>query len=264
MTTNSNSLAALRVERQTALDFCRDLAGDEWSTPSHATGWSVQDVMVHMTAGIRALITPAAVEAMTSRQIERMNDSVVAKGRSRAPQQVLHDFETWSRRGIAGLTVFNAPGARQIPLPVGELGWYPLRVFPGMFLFDWHTHLRHDIAPALDLPAPDTDDQRMTAILSWLTILLERSHRTALRWLDAPIALTLTGPGGETWRIEPAGQDRLRVAPGNSTGTAAHITAQSLQFPQWSTTRVSWRTCEVSITGSAELGARFLDSINLV
>jgi hypothetical protein len=38
----------------------------------------------------------------------------------------------------------------------------------------------------------------------------------------------------------------------------------ALEFPQWSTRRLPWRTCTVAITGDTELGARMLDSINLV
>lgn len=260
----SDLLGAIRAERLSVLEFCGALTADEWAAPSEAAGWTVRDVVVHMTAEIRAAVTPAAVQAVLSRQIERMNDRVVAESGSLTPEQALARFETWSSRGIAGLGVFTAPGIGSLPLRVGELGWYPLRIFPALYVFDWHTHLRHDLAPALDRPAPPTDDQRMSAVLTWLMALLEQSHRVPLRWLDAPVALTLSGPGGGTWRIEPAPRHRLRVGPGTATGTAAHISAQSLEFPLWSTTRRSWTDCDVTIEGDAELGARLLNSINLV
>jgi hypothetical protein len=143
------------------------------------------------------------------------------------------------------------------------LGWYPIKLAPAILLFEWHTHLRHDIAAALDRPAPATDARRMTAILSWLMTLLEHSHREALNWLEDPVALTLTGPGGGTWRLEPHG-GRLRVRPGGTAGAAAHIAGLSPEFPQWSTRRVPWRACAVAVTGDAEIGTRVLDSINLV
>ena len=44
----------------------------------------------------------------------------------------------------------------------------------------------------------------------------------------------------------------------------AHIAALALEFPQWGTRRLPWRAGAVAITGDAELGARVLDSINLV
>ncbi|MRH87556.1 hypothetical protein GFY24_08815 [Nocardia sp. SYP-A9097] len=260
----AGSLAALRAERSTVLEFCTGLEPREWAAPSAAAGWSVQDVVVHMTAGVRAVITPSAVRSMASRQIERTNDAVVAESGSLTPEQALAGFEVWSARGIVGLTAATVPGIASLRLRVGELGWHPLRIFPALYLFDWHTHLRHDIAPALGRPAPATDAGRMSAILGWLTALLEQSHRTQLGWLDAPVAITLSGPGGGTWRIEPAPRNRLRVNPGTASDSAAHIHAQALEFPVWATTRRGWRDCDVVIEGDAELGARFLDSINLV
>ncbi|MEV6067908.1 maleylpyruvate isomerase N-terminal domain-containing protein [Nocardia sp. NPDC052001] len=260
----ADALAALRTERSAVLEFYRALDAGEWAAPSAAAGWNVRDVLVHMTGAVRAAITPAALRAMTTGQIERVNDRVVAENASGTPEQAFADFEIWSARGITGLTAATIPGVAGLPLRVGELGWFPLRLFPALYVFDWHTHLRHDIAPALEHPAPETDARRMSAILDWLLALLEQSHRAPLRWLDAPVALTLSGPGGGTWRIEPAPRNRLRVAPGDETGTAARIRAVALEFPLWSTTRRPWTDCEVSVDGDAALGARFLDSINLV
>lgn len=261
---SSQSLAALRVEREALLDYCAVLDPAEWAAPSRAAGWSVQDVIAHLTANQRALVTPAALPAMATKQIERLNDRMVAKARSQSPVQVLAGFEAWSRRGIRAMRVFTGPGIGRVPLPIGELGAYPLSRLPAIFAFDWHTHLRHDIAPALDRPAPSTDNQRMSVVLSWMMALLQGSHRSRLAWLDAPLALTLHGPGGDTWRIEPAGKGRLQVRVGSPSGTAAQISGQSLEFPAWSTTRTPWRDSDVKITGDAAVAERFLDALNLV
>jgi uncharacterized protein (TIGR03083 family) len=258
------SLAALRAERQGVLDFCGDLTTDEWAAPSRADGWAVKDVVAHMTAGMRALITPAAVQAMTTNHVERFNDQTVDKSRSLAPEQILDGFRAWSKRGVTTLALLTAPGIGRVPLRVGELGSYPLNVFPCMYLFDWHTHLRQDIAPAIDRPAPPTDDQRMSAVMIWLMALLEQSHRDRLAWLDAPLALTLSGPGGGTWRIEPTPKGALLVRPGTESGTTAQISGQTLEFPEWSTTRANWRDRDVKICGDTVTAERFLDLVNLV
>ncbi|WP_286014388.1 MULTISPECIES: maleylpyruvate isomerase N-terminal domain-containing protein [Nocardia] len=257
------SVLALYDERRAVLEFCRDLSPADWAAPSAAPGWSIGDVLLHMTTTVRALVTPSVAAVLTTRDVERLNDQLVDDRRSHTTKYLLRDFAAWSSRGCRALGVLTAPGPNLIRLPIGELGWYPLRIVPAMFVFDWHTHLRHDIAPALDRPPPPTDPRRMTAILGWLTTLLSRSHREALSWLDTPVALTLTGPGGGTWRIEPhAG--RLHVHPGRAAGAAAHIAGLALEFPQWSTRRIPWRACAVAVSGDAELGARVLDSINLV
>jgi len=260
---SSSHLPALRDERRAVLDFCGGLSEAQWDAPSAAAGWSVGDVLVHMTTVMRALLTPAAFAYMTTRDVERLNERLVTDRRRNTPEAVLGEFTTWSRRGCAAMTPLTAPGLRLIRIPIGELGWYPFELVPAMLLFDWHTHLRHDIAAALDLPTPATDARRMTAILRWLMALLERSHREALGWLEDPVALTLTGPGGGTWRLEPR-DGRLRVRPGRAAGATAHIAGMSLEFPQWSTRRLPWRACAVAVTGDAELGIRVLDSINLV
>ncbi|MBF5002433.1 maleylpyruvate isomerase N-terminal domain-containing protein [Nocardia sp. BSTN01] len=260
---SSRYLPGLSDERRAVIEFCGELNEEQWAAPSAAAGWSVAEVVIHMTTGVRALLTPSAAAIVATRDVERLNEQLVDEKRSHTTRHVLPEFDTWSRRGLRALTLFTAAGIRRIQLPIGELGWYRLDLIPAMLLFDWHTHLRHDIAPALDLPPPPTDALRMNAILTWLTVLLEHSHREALSWLDAPVALTFTGPGGGTWRIEPRG-GRLRVRPGRAAGAAAHIAALALEFPQWGTRRLPWRAGAVAITGDAELGARVLDSINLV
>ncbi|MFE6861680.1 maleylpyruvate isomerase family mycothiol-dependent enzyme [Nocardia sp. NPDC057668] len=260
--TRTESLAAIRTERAAVLDFLGTLTDAEWARPSAAAGWTVQDVVTHMTGVIRAAITPAALQLVFSRAVERTNDRVVAESRTRTPQQTLRDFENWSARGITGLRLFTAPGVSRIPLRIGELGWYPLHIFPALYIFDWHTHLRHDLAPALDRPAPATDDTRMRAIVTWLMTLLEHSHRDQLSWLTAPIALTFTGPGASTWTIEPG--SKLRVVPTTAAAPAAHIHTAATDFPAWSTTRRAWKDCDITIEGDTALATRFLDSINLV
>ncbi|WP_068032745.1 maleylpyruvate isomerase family mycothiol-dependent enzyme [Nocardia mexicana] len=260
---SASHMPALRDERQALLDFCADLSEADLAAASAAPGWSVADVFIHLTATVRALVTPTGFALATTRDIERLNERLVDERRSHTTKHVLRDLTTWTARGCTALNALTAPGIGQLRLPVGELGWYPLDLVPAMLVFDWHTHLRHDIAVALDRPVPPTDPRRMAAVLTWLTALLERSHRRPLSWLEAPVALTLTGPGGGTWRIEPRG-GRIRVRPAPAAGAAAHIAALALEFPQWGTRRLPWRTCAVAVTGDAELGTRVLDSIKLV
>ncbi|WP_458690521.1 maleylpyruvate isomerase family mycothiol-dependent enzyme [Nocardia tengchongensis] len=257
-------LPALRIERQAVLDFCADLTDAEWHAASLAAGWSVKDVVAHMAADLRNVVTPAALAFMVTKDVESLNERAVAASRPRSPEQVLEGFATWTRVGTAALAVMTAPGLGRVRLPVGELGRHPMRIFPAMFLFDWHTHLRHDIAAALGRPHPPTDERRMAAILEWLTRLLEQSHRERLAWLDAPVAITFTGPGGDTWRIEPDPRRAVRVRRGGTANTAARITARADEFPLWGTTRAAWRDCDVSITGANEIGTRVLDGIDLI
>ncbi|MFE3193605.1 maleylpyruvate isomerase family mycothiol-dependent enzyme [Nocardia sp. NPDC059240] len=263
MPTNEH-LSALRVERQAVLDFCADLTAAEWQADSRAAGWSVKDVVAHMASDMRTLVTPAAIAFMRTDDVETLNERAVAASRSQSPQAILDDFATWTRIGTTALAVMTAPGIARIPLRVAELGRYPLRIFPALYLFDFHTHLRHDMATALGRPLPPTDAPRMAAILDWLTALLAQSQRERLAWLDASVALTCTGPGGGTWRIHPDPRRTLRVEPGDPDGAAVRIVTPGSEFPLWATTRAPWRDCDVTLTGDTELGTRFLDAIDLV
>lgn len=260
----SDRVCAFRTEREAVLAYCRDLTLEEWAAPSLAQGWSNQDVIAHLGAGIKALLTPEAIKLMRSKQIERSNDVAVATRRGKSAAEVLDDYQMWSKRAATALSAFSAPVIGDLRLPVGDLGWHRLRMFPAMFVFDWHTHLRHDIAPVLDRPVPETDDQRMTAINDWLLALLEHTGRKSMTWLSEPVALTLDGPGGGTWRIEACGPKPLTIGPGEAAGAAVHIIGRSLEFPVWSTTRRPWRDCDVTVAGDADLGVRFLDALNLV
>jgi hypothetical protein len=50
---------------------------------------------------------------------------------------------------------------------------YPIGLMiSGALVFDHHTHLRHDMAPALGRPVPATDADRMRAVLTWMTAVL--------------------------------------------------------------------------------------------
>ncbi|GAB2505756.1 maleylpyruvate isomerase N-terminal domain-containing protein [Nocardia heshunensis] len=261
---SSEYLAALRAERQAVLEFCGDLSDAEWRADSTADGWSVKDVVAHMASDMRTVVTPAAVAFMRTDDVETLNEKAVAGLRGRSPQGVMEYFARWTRIGVAALRVMTGPGIERVPLRVGELGRYPLRIFPALYVFDWHTHLRHDIAAALGRPHPPTDAARMAAILDWLTVLLEQSQRERLAWLDAPVALTFTGPGGGSWGVHPDPRRTIRVERGAPEGAATRIVTPATEFPLWATTRAPWRECDVAITGDTEVATRFLDAIDLV
>ena len=142
-----------------------------------------------------------------------------------------------------------------------DLGRFPLGLLiGGALVFDHHTHLRHDLAPALGGPVPPTDAARMRAVLTWMIAVLNNQvARAPVAGLDARVALTLTGPGGGTWWIDEAG-----VLPPASGPVAAHVTAPAATFPDWGTQRSGWRDSAVTTTGDTDLAARFLHSVNII
>ncbi|HTK64436.1 MAG TPA: maleylpyruvate isomerase family mycothiol-dependent enzyme [Pseudonocardia sp.] len=253
---------ALRRECAEMTRFCRELSVQEWRSPSAAPGWRIQDVVAHVGGALHALFTPASLKLVTTKDIERTNDEFVEARYTWTPAEVLGEFERWQGRVVRMAGVVTRTPAGRMPLPIGELGSYPLSlILGGALVFDQHTHLRHDMAPALGRPVPATDDLRMSAVLAWMFAVLANQLRAASpAWLDRPLSITLDGPGGGTWRIGTDGA----VEQGAGSGTAAQISGASIDFPSWATCRTPWRTHDLKISGDEEYGARFLDAVNVV
>lgn len=265
MISHSVRIAALRAERSAVQDFCRNLTPAEWDAPSMADGWRIRDVVAHMGATAHAFLTPGLITVMRTKEIERLNDGDVHARADRPPAELLDEYVAWTGRAASLLKLGAAGPLGAARIPLGELGYFPLRLMPSTAIFDWHVHLRHDIAPALGRPGPPTDESRMTAVVEWLTALLQQSHQQQLSWLREPIALTLRGQGGGSWIIEPrTNRAKFRVRQCEGDRAAAHIAGRTEDFPVWATTRKPWRECDVAITGDDQLAARVLDAINLV
>jgi hypothetical protein len=177
---------------------------------------------------------------------------------------VLREYESWSGRFLTLAPVTQRPPVRGLRIPLGDIGRYPMGLLASAFVFDHHVHLRHDIAAALGRSVPPPDAAHTEAVLEWLMAGLPQMCGTALAWLDRPVALILSGPGGGAWTISPGTGGPLRVDPGRSPVAAAAITGSAADFPIWGTTRRPWRDYGLVIEGDEELAARFLDALNLV
>ena len=253
--------AAFTAERAEMLAFCATLAPAEWRMNSLAEGWRIQDVVAHLGTGCHAVFSPAAVKLMRGNDIERTNDAMVDSRRDWSSTDVLAEYRRWSRVFGAVFTTLARTPLGGVQAPLAELGKFPARLLLSALVFDHHTHLRHDMAPALGRPAPGTDANRMAVVLEWMMAVLSNQLRAqSPSFLDRPLAITLTGPGGGTWRVAPDGS----VTVGAAQPSAAHITGVAVEFPQWGTARARWRDAEVSLTGDADYGAAFLDTVNIV
>jgi uncharacterized protein (TIGR03083 family) len=257
----SNMVAALRAERAEMLTFTSSLTDDEWTAPSAAAGWRIADVVAHIGATARNFYTPAGMHTMFAASLEQVNQGPVDRRRNWSRPEVMAEYQRTSRRATTLLDVIRRTPATRVRIPLAELGHYPLGLMiGGALVFDHHTHLRHDMAPALGRPAPPTDADRMRGVLTWMVAVLSNQvARTPVAGLGARVALTLTGPGGGTWWIDQAGS-----LASSSGAVAAHVTAPALTFPDWGTQRSSWRDNDVTVTGDTELAARFLDTINVI
>ena len=261
-----NRVQALRTQRQLVLDYCAGLTDADWAAPSQATGWRVRDVIAHFGGTCRGLFSRHAITLVFSNDTERTNEELLAPRRAWPTDRVLDEFAQWSRAFAAVASLADQTLVGSAPLRVGSLGRYPVRKLASMLVFDWHTHLTYDVAPAINRPAPPIDDHRLAATLEWMLSGLEQMNRDQMRWLDKSLTLTLTGPAGGTWSIDPAGHGRLTVTESTDTTTAAAaaITGVSTDFPAWATNRIAWRTADLTITGNAVYAEKFLDALHII
>lgn len=258
-------LAALRRERAQLVDYLMALSPGEWEAPSAADGWTVRDVVAHLGATTLSLLGPGMRQVLTASSAESFNDEQVEKRRTWPVEKVVGEFIRTSAMAAHMLRVTTRRPLASVRVPIAELGSYPMGLTPSLLIFDWHLHLRHDIAPAIGKSAPATDSERMAAVLEWMFAGMEQMNRNSMNWVKEPLSIELTGLAGGCWRIDPASGAGLRVTPHVDTSSAAaRIQGSSEQFPAWATTRTPWRTADLTISGDTQYATRFLDTLNIV
>lgn len=256
---------ALHAERRDLLAFLSTLDDSEWSAASAASGWSVRDVVAHLGATCRGMFSPGALwSLLSSDDLESANEIPVRRRTSWSAERTLAEYATWSGRTVALLHGSQLPGVRSIRVPLGELGRYRAGSFPAVFAFDWHTHVRYDIAEAVERAPSPTDDARMNLVVSWILQALEQMGADSTAWLEDRLTLALEGPGGGRWSVQPIGDGRLRVCAEPGLTTPATIRGLTTELPVWSTTRKPWRDCDIRLSGDTALAERFLDGIDIV
>ena len=185
------------------------LDGDGWATPSRCEGWSVADVVLHLSQtdelarasadgrfdeGIQALaggLGPAA-------DVDEGADRMVARERG-LPPEVIH--ERW-RTGTEALRTALAGGdpGRRVRWVAGELS---VRTLTTTRLAETWIH-PGDVAAGLGVDLVAGERLRHVARLAWRTLpyAFERDGRT----LAGPVAFRLRGPSGARWDLVPDGE----------------------------------------------------------
>lgn len=257
----ANIHAALESEAGLVLEFADALTTEQWNEPSGAAGWSIGDVVGHIGATAHSMYTPAGVFAARKPSLEVVNEGPVQVRRSWSRHQIMSELMTSTSTVARLLGLVRRTPLRAVPMQLNELGKFPVGLLMGGALtFDLHTHLRHDMAPALGVPTPPTDGSRMRAVLEWMTaVLSNQTAKAPVPGIDAGLTLTLTGPGGGTWWIDNDG-----LAAAGSRSPAARIIVPAITFPDWGTRRSSWRDADIDLAGDTVLAERYLDTVNVI
>jgi uncharacterized protein (TIGR03083 family) len=254
---SKGAIDALRAEREEVLKLARSLSADEWEAASDCDGWRVQDVITHMTMGMRQVVDPASVPSGDDTSgVEQDMELGVSARKDWSTADVLADYEMISAQAIEAFAGLQEEPIASTPIPMKNLGTHPLHLVPNAFAFDHYCHLRVDILKPtgpIDRPAPPSDELRLAPTIEWMLAGLPQMCEEALaKVVTAPVQLDITGPGGRS------------ITLGGDGNVAATIRSSAQDFVIWGTQRRPWRDFEVTIAGDAELGAAVADNINII
>lgn len=253
---SQEAIDALRAEREEVLTLARSLSAEEWAALSDCDGWRVQDVIAHMTMGLRQVVDPASVPAGDSADVEQDMELGVAARKDWSAAEVLADYEAISAQAIEAFAGLQQEPLASTIIPMKNLGSHPMHLVPNAFAFDHYCHLRVDILKPtgpIDRPAPPSDELRLGPTIEWMLAGLPQMNEDALsKVVTAPVRIEITGPGARS------------ITLGGDGEVAATIRSSANDFVIWGTARRPWRDFDVTIEGDAELGAAVADNINII
>jgi uncharacterized protein (TIGR03083 family) len=227
---------ALQADRAALLEICAGLSGSQWGAPSGCPGWSVKDLIAHVSALFWQVVDPARLPDAAGLPTEQAQEVFVAARRALSATAVLADYEAVSSKALAVLATF---AGQDFEVPMGDLGTYPAAALPTAFCFDHYVHIREDLfAPRGPLagPPPASDALRVDPALDWIEAALPQQNRGLVNGLNGTVGIALTGPGAR------------RISLGSGPVTA-RITAADATFIRCVTHRARWEDSGPELSG---------------
>lgn len=264
---SKEGLAALQLAVDEVKSVISTLTDEEWARPSGCQGWSVRDLVAHMSSNYKETVDPSPAPAEPiNLPAERMMDMLVEPRKAWTNQQILDEYLSFCDQAVAVLASMQEEPLASTPLPLADLGTYPMHALADAYAFDHYCHLRIDLlapeGPIERNNVPDADAKRLAPAIGWMITGMPQMQTDLGKSLSAPITLTLTGPGGGSWTITPAG-DGIVVTPGKTGGAVADVSSNGHSFINWGTKRSDWRE-HCKVTGDEAVAAKFLDALNII
>jgi hypothetical protein len=129
--------------------------------------------LADIDAGCHSSFTPAVLAMLRSKDIERINDFFVDARRSRALSDVLDEFTPLECTSGATLRRHRGDSVEGATRSARRAGKVPLGLLlRGALVFDHHSHLRFDMAPAVGRDVAPSDDNRMLVVVEWMLAVL--------------------------------------------------------------------------------------------
>ena len=260
-------MAGMQLAAQDILTIGKTLDSDQWQTPSAATGWSVQDVVVHASCLLGLLMAAVDGEAVPDTGIEALNDIQVVEKRGWNSEQALDALQQNLDKALAVFAPMQDEPLASVETAMLDLGSYPLHSIVDMFTFDLTTHLRYDILTPrgpVDRDLPPLGEAQLVPAVSWLLGGIPKMQPDLPQHIAAPLALNLTGPAAQQVVISRKGGAISVAAQAETDLTAiATMTSSTSDLLAWSTKRLPWEPL-VSVEGDRSAAAEFLDALNLI
>ena len=240
------------------------LSEEEWARPSLCAGWSVRDLVAHIGSNYKETVDPSPPpDEPLDLPAERMMDLLVAARADWSDAQVLEEYLHFAPAAIEVLASMQDEPLASTPIPLADLGQYPMHQLADAFAFDGYCHLRVDLLAPLgplvrDLEPATAADLGPT--IGWMLTGLPQMQPGLHRHLTAPIRLEFTGPAAGSWVLTPRDGTILVEAEGDA---AATVTSDGHDFVIWGTCRRPWRDL-ARVSGDGEVAATFLDELNII
>lgn len=241
------------------------LTPEEWAAPSGCIGWSVQDLVAHVSSNLLLLVHPPAPSDPPPPPMpaEQAQDALVQARAGWSAEQVRAELVD-NRDGAVGvLAALQDEPLAGAPITLSELGTYRSHQLADAFAFDLYCHLRVDLlAPTgpVRRDLPPVSDELLAPGIGWMLAGLPQMCLPVADVLDRPLGLRLTGPGGGGWTLAP-GDTRPVINTGVDADTV--VTSSAVDFVRWGTKREDWRATS-TVSGDDAYAASVLDALNIV
>ncbi len=230
----SAAVEAIRADRAALVKICADLTPPQWAAPSGCAGWTVQDVLTHLSNLFWLVVDPARLPAVDGLATELAQDRLVQARRGIPAADVLAEYE---EVGDVALDRLAGLAEMDVEVELGDLGTYPAAVLPHAYSFDHYTHIRADLfgpRGPLTGPPPPSDELRVAAALDWIAAALPQQNKAAA--IAATIEIQVTGTGA-------------RLIPFGSGQAMATISSDAPALVRWVTQRGGWADLGVQAAG---------------
>lgn len=261
------ALEAIHRDLMTVLDGVSDA---DWQRDSACAGWRVQDVFAHFTSNMAATVEPAppSDEPAPETKAEEAMEALVAPRRDWSPAELRAEYDRFYEGWLGAMAAMQEEPTASTEAPLADLGTHALHLVANAYAFDHYCHLRIDLlAPTgpLEVELPEPTDAMVRPGIDWMIAGLPQMQPTELaEAVTAPLRLELSGPGGGTWTITPAGDGGLIGCTEGADGdVAATISSSAHDFVSWGTKRSDWRDA-CTVDGDEAVAAAFLDTLNII